>query len=102
VLASGTASWYCGLSGLSHALLAAALAYEALHRHGAVRIGVLALCAIAAVKPIYELVTGTPAFAMSLGDGVHQVPVAHAVGVAVGIACGLAAHAHPARRKLVV
>jgi rhomboid family GlyGly-CTERM serine protease len=88
VLAAGDASWYCGLSGLSHALLAAALTYELARRRGAVRVAVLALCAIAAAKPIYELVTGAPAFPMALGDGVHQVPLAHAVGVAVGIACG--------------
>lgn len=91
VLAAGDADWYCGLSGLSHALLAAALSYEVMRRRGIARAIVLTLCAIAAVKPLYELVTGVPAFAMSLGPGVIQVPLAHAVGVALGIACGLAA-----------
>lgn len=91
VLADGEVAWYCGLSGLSHALLAAALAYELRRRRGGARAIVLALCAVAAVKPIYELATGVPAFAMPLGDGVVQVPLAHVAGVAVGIACGLAA-----------
>jgi rhomboid family GlyGly-CTERM serine protease len=89
VLAAGHAGWYCGLSGLSHALLAAALAHEARTRRGAARGVVLALGAIAAVKPIYELATGGPAFAMSLGAGVVQVPLAHAAGVLVGLTCGL-------------
>lgn len=91
VLADGDVRWYSGLSGLSHALLAAALAYEFVVRRGAVRLVVSALATIAAVKPVYELVTGAPAFPMALGDGVVQVPLAHAVGAAVGIACGLVA-----------
>ena len=91
VLVARGADWYCGLSGLSHALLAAALAYEFMRRRGVARAIVLGLCTIAAAKPIYELVTGAPAFAMSLGDGVTQVPLAHVVGVVVGIACGLRA-----------
>jgi len=94
VLVARDAAWYCGLSGLSHALLAAALSYEVVRRRDAARAVVLALCAIAAAKPIYELATGAPAFAMSLGDGVVQVPLAHVVGVLVGIACGLAAGGH--------
>jgi hypothetical protein len=94
VLVAQDARWYCGLSGLSHALLAAALSYEFTQRRGAARWIVLASCAIAAMKPIYELATGAPAFAMSLGNGVAQVPLAHVVGVIVGIACGLRAGAH--------
>jgi rhomboid family GlyGly-CTERM serine protease len=96
VLLAGHVRWYCGLSGLSHALLAAALAFEATRRRGVVRAFVLVSCAIAACKPIYELVTGAPAFAMSLGDGVRQVPLAHAAGVCVGIACGLLTTRTPA------
>jgi rhomboid family GlyGly-CTERM serine protease len=84
--------WYCGLSGLSHALLAGALAYEALRRRGRTRAGVLALCAIAALKPLYEVATGAPAFPMPLGPHVVQVPTAHAAGVLVGIACVLSRH----------
>lgn len=91
VLVARDVEWYCGLSGLSHALLAAALSYEVVQRRGAARTVVLALCAIAAAKPICELVTGAPAFAMSLGDGVRQVPLAHVTGVLVGIVTGLAA-----------
>jgi rhomboid family GlyGly-CTERM serine protease len=93
VLAAGHARWYCGLSGLSHALLAAALAYEAVRRRGALRVVVFAVGAIAAIKPVYELATGAPAFAMSLGDGIVQAPLAHVVGVLFGIACGLSAGA---------
>jgi rhomboid family GlyGly-CTERM serine protease len=96
VLLAGHVDWYCGLSGLSHALLAAALTYEALHRCGRVRIAVLVLCAVAITKPLYELVTGAPAFAMDLGPHVVQTPLAHAAGVVVGIAC--VAIASPARR----
>lgn len=99
VLAVRDAAWYCGLSGLSHALLAAALAYEAVRRRGAARVIVLALAAIAATKPLYELATGAPAFPMALGDGVVQVPLAHAAGVVVGIACGLAAGRLTARDR---
>jgi rhomboid family GlyGly-CTERM serine protease len=88
VLAAGDVRWYCGLSGLSHALLAAALSYELGARRGAARAIAGALCAIAAAKPIYELITGAPAFAMSLGDGVVQVPLAHAIGAVIGAACG--------------
>lgn len=91
VLAAGDAQWYCGLSGLSHALLAAALAYELVRRRGTARAIVLALCAVSAAKPIYELVTGAPAFAMPLGEDVVQVPLAHVAGVLAGIACGLVA-----------
>jgi rhomboid family GlyGly-CTERM serine protease len=89
VLVARDAQWYCGLSGLSHALLAAALSYEVTQRRGLARWIVLALCAVAAAKPIYELATGEPAFAMFLGAGVAQVPLAHVVGVVVGVACGL-------------
>ena len=95
VLVARDAAWYCGLSGLSHALLAAALSYEVVRRRGAARAVVLLLCVIAAAKPIYELATGAPAFAMSLGDGVVQVPLAHVAGVVVGIACGLRAGLAP-------
>jgi rhomboid family GlyGly-CTERM serine protease len=91
VLVARDATWYCGLSGLSHALLAAALSYEFVRRRGAARAVVLLLCVIAAAKPVYELLTGAPAFAMPLGEGVVQVPLAHVIGVLTGIACGLVA-----------
>jgi rhomboid family GlyGly-CTERM serine protease len=95
VLVAEDARWYCGLSGLSHALLAAALAYEVIRRRRTARAIVLGLGAIAASKPLYELATGEPAFAMSLGEGVVQVPLAHVVGVLVGICFGLAAARGP-------
>jgi len=85
--------------GLSHALLAAALAFELVCRRGAARAVVLGLCAISAVKPIYELATGAPAFVMSLGAGVVQVPIAHAAGVAIGLACGWRAGSLGVRRS---
>jgi rhomboid family GlyGly-CTERM serine protease len=91
VLVAGDARWYCGLSGLSHALLAAALSYELVRRRGITRALVFVLCLGSALKPAYELVTGAPAFAMSLGDGIVQVPLAHATGVLVGIVFGLLA-----------
>jgi len=88
VLVEHHVSWYCGLSGLSHALLAAALSYEALRRRSR---WVYALCAVAIAKPLYELVTGAPAFPMALGDHIVQTPIAHAAGVLVGIIAGVRA-----------
>jgi rhomboid family GlyGly-CTERM serine protease len=99
VLIATDAAWYCGLSGLSHALLAAALVFELIRRAGWARVFVLVLCAIAIVKPIYELVTGAPAFPMSLGDGVRQVPLAHVVGVAIGSLCAVAVSHHDASER---
>jgi membrane associated rhomboid family serine protease len=92
VLALTDASWYCGLSGLSHALLAAAIAYEFSTRRGTARAIVGAIGAVCALKPIYELATGTPAFAMWLGSNVRQVPLAHATGVCVGLVTGSTRH----------
>jgi hypothetical protein len=89
VLAVGDVDWYCGLSGLSHALFAAALSFELATRRGAARAVVAALCAVCAAKPIYELATGAPAFTMSLGAGIVQVPLAHAAGAIVGAVCGV-------------
>jgi len=83
VLLFTDARWYCGLSGLSHALLAAALAYEIRRRRSRLALLVGALLAL---KVGYELVTGGAAFPMELGANVHQVPLAHAVGVLAGIA----------------
>ena len=85
VRAAGAPGYY-GLSGLSHALLAAALAFELRRR----RSGYVALlCLLGAAKIGYEAATGAPAFPMDLGPGVHQAPLAHLVGAAAGayIAC---------------
>jgi hypothetical protein len=88
VLATGTPAYY-GLSGLSHAALAAALGFELRHRTGPTRWYVVALLAAGAVKIGYELAAGAPAFAMDLGPGVHQATLAHAVGGALGLALGI-------------
>jgi len=92
VLLTHEADWYCGLSGLSHALLAAAFAYEAVNRRGRTRAIVRVVGVVAALKPLYELITGTPVFPMQLGPGVGEhVPLAHVCGVLVGIPCGIRA-----------
>ena len=89
VLASGATVYY-GLSGLSHALLAAALGFELRRRRGRARLYVAIVAAGLAVKVGYELVTGAPAFPMDLGPGVRQTPLAHAVGAALGALVGAA------------
>jgi membrane associated rhomboid family serine protease len=96
VLASGVPAYY-GLSGLSHAVLAAVLVFELRHRRGAARGYVAVLLAAGAAKCIYELVAGAAAFPMDLGAGVVQVPLAHAVGAAVGIGVALTASASGTR-----
>lgn len=84
VIAAGAAG-YVGLSGLGHALIGAALAYElAVRRRWYVALAALALLA----KVAYELITGAPLFAMDLGPAVSQSPLAHATGALVGIALG--------------
>ncbi|MDQ3370434.1 MAG: hypothetical protein M3680_33860, partial [Myxococcota bacterium] len=95
VLATGTAAWYCGTSGLSHALLAAALVFELVRRRGPARVAVAAILLVSATKPLYEIVTGAPAFPMDLGPDVRQVPLAHLVGVLVGVLAGTAAGLRP-------
>jgi rhomboid family GlyGly-CTERM serine protease len=92
VLALTDVSWYCGLSGLSHALLAAAIVYEFRNRRGVARVIVGAIGAVAAVKPLYEVITGAPAFAMWLGANTRQVPLAHATGVCIGLVTGSGRH----------
>lgn len=98
VLALTGASSYQGLSGLSHALLAAAIVFELRGKlRGLAMVVGLGLWA----KVIYELWTGTPAFPMDLGAGVRQVPLAHFVGAACGAILALGATASdpvPARR----
>jgi hypothetical protein len=84
VIATGAPGYY-GLSGLSHALLAAALTFELRRRHGRIRAYVAVLAAAGAAKLLYEAATASPAFPMDLGPGVHQVPIAHLVGAAVGV-----------------
>lgn len=80
---------YYGTSGLTHALLAAAVVAE-LRRptSPALRFIAMAVGAALAAKLGYEVITGAPMFPMDLGSGVRQMPVAHAIGAAVGL-CGM-------------
>jgi rhomboid family GlyGly-CTERM serine protease len=85
-LAFTPSTYYTGLSGLSHALFGAAIAHELVHRRGRARLLVIAIGLVLLPKIVYELATGAPAFPMDLGSGVRQVPLAHAIGVATGLA----------------
>lgn len=88
VLATG-ASAYFGLSGLSHALVAAALGLELRRRRGGARVYVLVIAAGCMIDLIYEAWSGGPAFPMDLGPNIRQVPIAHVVGAIAGAAFGL-------------
>ena len=79
---------YLGLSGLSHALLAAALAVELRRRRGGELAWVLAVAAGFTAKVVFEAATGAPVFPLDLGE-VQPVPLAHAAGAAVGYAWAL-------------
>lgn len=81
---AGGAATYLGLSGLGHALLAAALVHELRHRRGTGRVLVAAIGALALAKVGFELISGRPAFPLALGPGGFQDPLAHAAGLAVG------------------
>ncbi|MCB9558989.1 MAG: rhombosortase [Kofleriaceae bacterium] len=98
IVVDGAPAYY-GLSGVSHALLAAALAYELGARRGRGRAYVAALAALGAIKVGYELITGAPAFPMALGHGIRQAPLAHAVGAAIGVGFGVAAALRRSRRS---
>jgi rhomboid family GlyGly-CTERM serine protease len=85
---------YRGLSGLDSALFALLACLIAGERRNGDR-ATLTLIAAAALgfggKIAYELFTGSPMFASQLGAGIVPVPLAHAAGALVGIACGLRA-----------
>ena len=85
-LTLGGVSAYYGLSGLSHALIAAAVGFELRGRQGRARLYAAVVGAVLLAKVGYEMVTGAPAVPMDLGEGVRQLPIAHAAGVAVGAA----------------
>lgn len=73
---------YRGLSGLDSALFALfATSLIEQRRHAPVLLGVVALFGVLA-KCVFEIATGTPAFAS--GDGYSPVPLAHLVGVLCG------------------
>lgn len=104
VIAGGDAGYY-GLSGLAHAMLAAALAHElARRRHPAL----IAIAALFAIKLVYEAVAGPDASATSilprsawlaLGPHVHQAPVSHLAGALAGAAVVLSRRASRRSRR---
>ncbi|HEX6885855.1 MAG TPA: rhombosortase [Planctomycetota bacterium] len=77
---------YRGLSGLDSALFGLALALELRARRAPL---VLVAGALFAAKVAFELATGTALFVDGSGQGFTPVPLAHAVGALVGLACGL-------------
>lgn len=83
-LAAGGISVYYGLSGLSHALIAAAVTTELRTRRGPALACAAAIAAALTAKVTYEVLTGSPAFFMDLGPGIRQLPLAHAAGATLG------------------
>ncbi len=83
VLACTDVTSYYGLSGLSHALLAAAITHELRVQRGRARslAGVVGLGLLA--KVIVDALVGGM-FPVDLGPGVVVAPLAHLVGVVVG------------------
>ena len=75
---------YLGLSGLSHALLGAALVYELRMPRARARGVVIVIAALAVAKVSYELISGQAAFPMD----VVASTVAHAAGFATGAVIG--------------
>lgn len=76
---------YYGTSGLTHALLAAAVIASLRDRDRLVRTLAALAGAALAFKLGFELVTGGPLFPMDLGAGVRQLPSAHAAGALAGL-----------------
>jgi rhomboid family GlyGly-CTERM serine protease len=76
---------YLGTSGLSHALLAAALGVELRRRRGRERAWVAAIFVGFTAKVAFEAASGAPAFPLDLG-AVRPVPLAHAAGAVTGYA----------------
>lgn len=83
--------FYYGSSGLTHALLAAVMLYILVPGRSqlASPSWMLAMAGAATLtlfgKVLWEVSTGAPLFPMDLGPGVHQLPIAHASGAAVGV-----------------
>ena len=89
VLALTDVTVYLGLSGLSHALLAGAIAVELGRRRGRELAWVAAVAAGFTAKVAVEAATGAPVFPLDLG-AVRPVPLAHAAGAIAGYAWALA------------
>ena len=83
---------YAGLSGICSALfgmLATTLLIPAIrHRDQRQALVIIGLALIFIVKTAHESIHGSPVFASDLGAGVVPVPLAHAVGAAVGVMVG--------------
>jgi len=89
VTLTGDWSAYFGLSGLSHAWIAAALVHEhhstrPLLRRTRYRACLHAASLAFAAKLVYEAITATPLFPMDLGPTIRQVPLAHLTGAVIG------------------
>ena len=84
---------YFGTSGLTHALLAAAVVAELTRGRGLSRWLAAIVGAGLTFKLAYELHTGAPLFPMDLGAQVRQLPSAHAAGAVAGAIASL----HPRR-----
>jgi membrane associated rhomboid family serine protease len=107
VIVGGDAGYY-GLSGLAHAMIAAALACEFEARRGRGRAIVGAIAALFAVKVVYEAIAGGSAAGASilphsawlaLGSRVHQAPVAHLAGALAFVVVELSRRASRRSRR---
>jgi rhomboid family GlyGly-CTERM serine protease len=77
-------SFYCGLSGTAHALMAAALVKEFRTGSGWPYWVLVVGGAAFVFKLVYEAATGSLLLPLSLGSNVRPVPVAHLAGAVVG------------------
>ncbi len=87
LLASDSPALYMGLSGVDHALLAAALVLEWRARGGSLPGFAWILAAGMVAKCLYEVITGDLLVPLDAGPGARAAPLAHAVGIAVGLGC---------------
>jgi len=98
---------YRGLSGLDSALFALLACSIAAERRSGDAATLFLVCAAAlgfGGKIAFELFTGSPMFVSQLGAGVVPVPLAHAVGAAIGLfayGAPAAAQMSASRRGLV-
>ena len=104
-LAAG-ASVYLGLSGLTHALLGAALVLELDRRRGRPRAIAIVVAAVVLAKVGFEVVSGQPVFPIDGTGGLTVATLAHGVGLACGALLALvprtiAPPVPPARARVV-